>query len=226
MTNTDKPIDAQDAVKSGFSGRQVLAFIVITMVITLGAGFFVVKYYVFAKAFTPVELDAGEARVLDEKLSRLYQAPDHQPQNNSDIVKPEPYSEAGADRSITLTERELNAILARNTDLARKLAIDMADNLMSANAIILLDDDFPFLGGQTIRVRSGIAITMKQDRPSLVLKGVSIMGVPLPNAWLGGLKNVDLIEAFGKDNGFWQAFAAGVEHIDVEDGKLNIRLKE
>jgi len=226
MTNTDKPIESQGAVKGGFSGRQVLAFILITILITLGTGFFVVKYYVFARPFTPVVLNSGEEKVLNEKLSRLGQAPAHQAQNNSDAVKPEPYSEAGADRSITLTERELNAILARNTDLATKLAIDLSDKLMSANAIIPLDDDFPFLGGQTLRVKSGIAITMIKDRPSLVLQGVSVMGVPLPNAWLGGLKNVDLIEEFGKDSGFWQAFAAGVEHIDVEDGKLNIRLKE
>lgn len=226
MMNTNKPIDTQDTVKSGFSGRQVLTYIFITVLITLGVGFFIVKYYVFAKAFTPVELNTREERVLNEKLSRLDQVSAHQPQDNTEILKPEPYSEVGADRSITLTERELNAILARNTDLARKLAIDMSDDLMSANAIIPVDDDFPILGGQTLRVKSGITITMNKDRPSLVLKGISIMGVPLPSAWLGGLKNVDLIEAFGKDNGFWQAFAAGVEQIDVEDGKLNIRLKE
>ena len=29
-------------------------------------------------------------------------------------------------------------------------------------------------------------------RPVMVLKGVSVWGVPLPNAWLGNLKNIDL----------------------------------
>ena len=43
------------------------------------------------------------------------------------------------------------------------------------------------------------------------------MGVPIPNAWLGGLKNVDLVTEFGAEPGFWQPFSEGVEHIRVED---------
>jgi hypothetical protein len=63
-------------------------------------------------------------------------------------------------------------------------------------------------------------------RPVVILKGVSIWGVPLPNAWLGNMKNIDLVQEFGNDRGFWQAFADGVEVIDVKDGELRIRLKE
>ena len=59
-----------------------------------------------------------------------------------------------------------------------------------------------------------------------MLKGVSLWGVPIPNAWLGGLKNVDLVKEFGAQRGFWQAFAAGVENIRVEEGNLSIKLKE
>ena len=60
----------------------------------------------------------------------------------------------------------------------------------------------------------------------MVLKGVSIWGVPLPNAWLGNLKNVDLVQEFGANQGFWSAFAAGIEGITVEEGSLRIRLRE
>ena len=59
-----------------------------------------------------------------------------------------------------------------------------------------------------------------------VLKGVSLMGVPIPGAWLGGLKNVDLVQEFGDAQGFWKGFADGVEDIRVEEGALRIRLKE
>jgi hypothetical protein len=52
------------------------------------------------------------------------------------------------------------------------------------------------------------------------------MGIPIPNAWLGGLKNIDLISEFGDRNGFWSAFADGVEDIRVEEGQLKIQLKE
>ncbi len=60
----------------------------------------------------------------------------------------------------------------------------------------------------------------------VMLKGVSLWGVPIPNAWLGGIKNVDLVEKFGDESGFWELFAAGVENIRVEEGNLSIKLKE
>ena len=58
------------------------------------------------------------------------------------------------------------------------------------------------------------------------MKGVSVWGVPIPNAWLGGLKNIDLVKEFGSSEGFWKSFAEGIEDIRVEDGKLLIQLAE
>jgi len=52
------------------------------------------------------------------------------------------------------------------------------------------------------------------------------MGVPMPNAWLGGIKNIDLIKEFGTDEGFWKTFADGVDSIKVVEGSLQVRLKE
>ena len=52
------------------------------------------------------------------------------------------------------------------------------------------------------------------------------MGVPLPNAWLGGIKNIDLVEEFSTEEGFWKAFADGVESIGVQEGTLKVTLKE
>jgi hypothetical protein len=60
----------------------------------------------------------------------------------------------------------------------------------------------------------------------VILRGISVMGVPLPNAWLGGLKNIDLIQEFGSDPGFWRALAEGVASIQVRDGSLLVVLKE
>jgi hypothetical protein len=60
----------------------------------------------------------------------------------------------------------------------------------------------------------------------VVLRCVTVMGVPIPNAWLGGLKNIDLISEFGDEQGFWKGFAEGVDNIHVEDGEVKIKLKE
>lgn len=50
--------------------------------------------------------------------------------------------------------------------------------------------------------------------------------MPLPNAWPGGLKNVDLVQEFGGTEGFWKALDDGIEHIRVEDGQLVLQLRE
>ena len=52
------------------------------------------------------------------------------------------------------------------------------------------------------------------------------MGIPIPGAWLGGLKNIDLVSEFGDQQGFWKSFADGVENIRVEEGRLKVQLKE
>ena len=75
-------------------------------------------------------------------------------------------------------------------------------------------------------VNAGIELAYRDERPVVKLRGVSIMGVPVPNAWLGNLKNVDLVEQFGAGPGFWNSFAAGVDLIEVADGQLHIKLKE
>jgi hypothetical protein len=52
------------------------------------------------------------------------------------------------------------------------------------------------------------------------------MGVPIPNAWLGNMKNIDLVKEFGRDEGFWRTMSAGIVHVQVREGRVNIRLKE
>jgi hypothetical protein len=89
-----------------------------------------------------------------------------------------------------------------------------------------MEPDFPVLGGKIIRVNAGLELAYRDSGPVVMLKGVSVMGVPIPNAWLGNLKNVDLVREFGGDRGFWRAFADGVEFIEVSDGELQIKLKE
>jgi hypothetical protein len=141
-------------------------------------------------------------------------------------LEPEAYSEEGASREIRLTEREINAMIARNTDLADKVAIDLADDLVSLRMLIPVDPDFPFLGGKTLKVRAGAELAFRGSRPVFILRGISVMGVPIPNAWMGGLKNIDLVEVFGSDPGFWKGFADGVAAIQVREGNLEINLRE
>lgn len=92
--------------------------------------------------------------------------------------------------------------------------------------MIPLDPDFPILGGKTLRVSAGLEIRIDAQKPVIKLKGVSLWGVPLPNAWLGGIKNVNLVNELGGNQGFWDAFAAGVKTVHIQEGNLFIELKE
>jgi hypothetical protein len=209
----------------------ILGLMLLTVLLSVGITVTVVYFMLFPGDFKPVTLNPQEEQVLEQKLQRLdfsqRQTPrGSRPASSQPPLTPERYSEEGASREISLSERELNALLANNTDLAQRLAIDLSDNLASAKLLVPLDPEFPILGGKTLKLSAGMEMRYTSGKPVIILKGVSVWGVPLPNAWLGNLKNIDLVQEFGSDRGFWQAFADGVEEIEVKEGKLRIRLKE
>lgn len=221
--------------KKAYSMRwtHVLLIVSLTILITITGTYWILKTYFFTSAFTPVTLNAKEEKILEAKLNALGYEPEHpSPKNENEeldengFLKPEPYSEENAIREISFNERELNALLAKNTDLAQKLAIDLSTDLVSAKLLIPLEEDFPVLGGKTLRFNAGIGMAYQHDKPVIVLKGISFMGIPIPNAWLGDLKNIDLVGEFGVDPGFWQSFSAGIENIKVTNDQINIKFKE
>jgi hypothetical protein len=220
---------------SGLSMGKVVGIVIVAMLFTMVATLFIVKSWLFPNPFEPVVLSPAEEQRLESKLARFERTDHHVPAaapvqrgtvSPNDDLQPEPYSEKGASREIRLSEREINAMLAKNTDLARKMVVDFADDLVSVKLLIPMDPDFPVLGGKTLKVRTGAELAFRQNRPVVILRGVSVMGVPLPNAWLGGLKNIDLVQVFGADPGFWKGFADGVALIQVHEGNLYIELKE
>ena len=209
----------------GYVGVTVLAGIAVAallMAVLLG---FVAHAWLFPSPFEPVRLTVPEQRVLDAKVRRIGFEPSA-PREPATPLEPEPYREDPAAREIALTERELNALLAHNTNLAERLAVDLSAGLASAVLLIPMDPEVPVLGGRTVRVTAGVALEYTDRRPRVMLRGISLMGVPLPNAWLGGLKNVDLVEEFGAEPGFWRTFAAGIEGLQIRDGELVLRLAE
>ncbi len=218
---------ASKMAKKRFGCLQVFGLSAIAALITAGVSILVFKTYFFPSEFKPVNLNSQEEKVLAEKFENLDSiVAGASSQKNDALAEPVPYSEEGIKREIGFTERELNGLLAKNTDLAKKLAIDLSDDLISVKLILPVDEDFPIIGGKIIRLRSGVVFTYTNDKPVVILKGITIMGVPIPNAWLGGIKNIDLIEKFGTDEGFWKTFSDGVEDIRVEEGLLKIKLKE
>jgi len=224
MTKNDGT--SQPSQKKSGGCLKTLGIIILTVIVTVALSYWLMSRYLFPSSFEPVALDNKEESVLVNKLRQFGIEIESPNKQAGEPLAPEVYSEVGAKREVSFTERELNSLIAKNTDLANKVAIDLADDLVSARVLIPLDQDFPILGGKTLKASAGAQLAFENERPVVVLKGVSVWGVPIPNAWLGDLKNVDLIKEFGADEGFWQSFAAGVEHIEVIEGHLKIKLKE
>lgn len=233
---TSEVQEAGEAQQShrGLRASHIVWIILATILVTAAVTYWVVRTYIYAKDFEPVQLSVQEQQKLDAKLRVLgYDpAPAIGPDDAADRketdeqwLRPERYDETSARREVSFSERELNAMVAKNPDLAKKLTVDLGDDLVSARILVPVDPDFPILGGKTLRVSTGVEMAFRDAKPVVVLKGVSIMGIPIPNAWLGGLKNIDLISEFGDSDGFWKSFADGVENIHVEEGALKIELK-
>lgn len=220
-SEAQQPVPAK---KSSF--WKITGLILLTVILSVVITFSLVVFVFTPDEFEPVTLDKKEEQVLDRKLNRLGSAIKPEQKNDQQRLTPEPYSEEGANRVVTLNERELNALLVNNTEKAQRLAIDLSDDLASLKVLVPLDPEFPLLGGRTLKITAGMEMRLAEGRPAMILKGVSLWGVPLPNAWLGNMKNIDLVEEFGDEKGFWKAFADGVEEIAVREGKLRIKLKE
>ena len=222
------PLQQAPIPQKGFSVMQTLGVVACAMLITAVGTIFAIKIFLFPPPFEPVTLSEKEEQQLSTKLSVFEGFGEHNSQSSATApppLTPEKYSEEEGSRKVEFTEREVNAMVAKNTDLADKLAIDLAQDMVSIKLLIPLDPDFPMLGGKTFKVKAGAELAYKEGRPVVKLKGVSLMGVPMPNSWLGGLKNIDLVKEYGADEGFWKAFADGVESIGVAEGVLQVELK-
>lgn len=210
-------------------------FIIIaaSTIIATGISVWAVFTFIFPDEFKPVRLSSIEKQELNAKLKQVkfFQisqnvTKDQQRMDENTPIEPGPYKENALSREFILTEREINALFMKNSELGKRLAVDLSEDLTSAKLLLPINEDIPFIGGKMLKVTAGLELACAEGRPIVVLKGVSIWGIPLPGSWLGNLKNVDLIKKYGDEGGFWETFSAGIEAIKVGEGSLCIRLKE
>ena len=119
-----------DSKRKRFGWFHILGIVaIVVIIIALLTGWWI-KRNIYASQFMPTRLNTEEQQVLNAKLSRLEESTTEDelsldtPSSDSDgTLQPAPYSEDEARRELRLSEKELNALLAKNTDLAKKLAI-------------------------------------------------------------------------------------------------------
>ncbi len=237
--NTSKAENTSSSFR--FSGLQVLGILALVMVLSIGLTAWWLNSNIYAAPFSPTQLTPSEQHVLDKKILQLTEetsppkASESRETNHSgrtgsgttdEPLAPDPYTENDAKREIQLTEKELNALIAKDPETAKYVAVDLADNLVSLKVLIPVDPEFPILGGKTLRVHTGIMLKYENGRPVVAIRGVSLGGIPIPKSWWGDIKNINLVEEFSSTDGVWDQFSKGVDHINIEEGQLYVKLKE
>jgi hypothetical protein len=189
-----------------------------------------VKRNLAAEPFEPVALTPVEQVDLEAKLQQLNlpedtQSPVPVPAEPDDGPLP-PYAEPETARRVVLTEKELNAMLANQTDFGSSARMDLSPGLMTLELLVPMEEGVPLVGGRTLRLTSGLALRVADGQLSLAVRGISLGGIPLPGAWWGDIKNQDLVQTFGENGGFWDAVSRGVASVEVMDGELVLELRE
>jgi hypothetical protein len=110
-------------------------------------------------------------------------------------------------------------MIARDPALAGRAAVRLSPGQVSASFLVDVPEDVPLLGGRRLRVQTGMHLVTEEGRVRAQLLGVSVGGIPVPSAWLGGLKGADLLatSALG-------GLGKGIESLQVSEGALDLQL--
>lgn len=133
------------------------------------------------------------------------------------------------DRTLVLSEREINGFLHHNTEYAERLKIELGTDTVTAKMIKEFPDETPMVGGRTLRVNVTVAAYLDAGGGLVVeLRNVSAGGISIPNAWLGDMKNKNLIEFGDNSEGgaILDKISQGIADFKIENGQIRIRLNE
>lgn len=220
-TSADGPpsdVSAPTRRKRGllFYGCIAATTLMFVIVATAGLTAWWIKRQLNADPIQTVELTQPEEQVLEEKIRSLEKSRTplrHTAEDGGEV-------ELDQRLSITISERELNGLLHKNTSLDNIAALELAKDALAARVVIPLDDDLPILGGKTIRLKVAMKVELVDRQLQVTVRDVLVGGFPMPNAWLGGIKDIDLVERYFKDNELMRAFVDGIDELRIENGQI------
>jgi hypothetical protein len=139
--------------------------------------------------------------------------------------QPEPTYTPGG-KTLRLTDREINGLLHQNTDLGDSVRIEFTRDAVNAYVVTPIPKDFPLFGGKMFRARANFGLSIGNGGvPYASLQDVTIYGLSLPKAWLGGIKGENLLaDAVGKRNG--SPILQGIKSLRVEPGALVLEVND
>ena len=170
----------------------------------------------------PVVLSPQEKAIVENKLDRISASSPARPLSSSEPDRP--YT-PGA-KVIKVTEREINGLLNSNTELGNSVRLEFAKGAINAYLAVPIPKDFPIGGGKIFRARGRFSLSIGNGgEPYAILEDVTVFGISLPKAWLGGLKGENLLtQATGQRNG--GPVLRGIKSVSVEPGALTFQLQD
>lgn len=131
-------------------------------------------------------------------------------------------------RTIVFSEREVNGFINHNTGLAGQIYLDFENDIIITKFAHTFADDVPMVGGKQVKLRCRVGAKLDETTRKLflALQDVTINGIPIPNAWLGEIKNKNLFDAASdaEPSGFLKNLSDGIEDIELRGDHLLIRL--
>jgi hypothetical protein len=211
------------APKAPRKGCLILCGIFLTLLaiilITAGMTVWVVKRQINPGPLPPIVLNAAEQRALDHKIERVKASPSSDTNTVSEAAIPE-------DRLIEFSEKELNALIARSTDLDDTVRVDLEEDEIFARMHVPVPGGSPVLSGKTLSIGLRLTCSLRNGEPHLILRKITIGGISLPNAWTGYRKNTNLMGQAANLEPEMLAFLDGVEEFSLEKDRLRIVLKK
>jgi hypothetical protein len=202
-------------------------------------GFFTVLILIAATvAFTlwwiqrpikPTVLSAQEKAVVETKLQHLGEAGTNQPARLAKAAAPQGVQDpvyVPGGKELRITERELNGLLNENTELGQTVRIELGRDAINAYVVVPIPEDFPVGGGKMFRARGRFRVSYSAaEAPYAILEDVTVFGLSLPKAWLGGLKGENLLaNALGEEQG--ERALRGVKSLKVVPGAIVLEVEE
>ena len=227
-----------------WKGMAIVLGILLVLIIGAGAWYW---YYFHASQYRPTELSEPERVELEEKIEVVTGAPVEipaelgegvliggDPADDQTQVPPQFRDAPGSmtpeeRRNLVFTEREINGFIGHNTELGERLYIDLKQDTVVAKVVWPFEEETPFVGGKTLRLRFTLGAALDANgQMSVMIRDVSVGGISIPSAWMGDLKGKNLVdlENAGGAGGFWESFARGVRDFEISNDELRVKLKE
>ncbi|TDU81320.1 arginine N-succinyltransferase [Prosthecobacter fusiformis] len=215
---------AQAPLRQGPSGKKII--LTILGVFVLGCGIAAattawwVKRNIYASPIQPVSLSQSEHQALEAKIHVLETSA--APSGLPDV------SPGEQERTLVITAKEINAYLA-SQELGETIQVDLGHDSISATVLapVPADAGLPLISGTTLRLSLSLTARMDEAKKvALIVRDVRMGGLPMPNAWLGDIKGVNLADENLSNDPALQRFFAGIESLQITPDGLRVVLAE